>query len=269
MEKFNNHLLLQLVKMVQTFRIKDLEIKLKEVLPEDQNKVFSPNTVSKNVAEFVGDDFVSKNPGSLILGLGSGSGAMEIFYALKGAGRVVGVEKNKKAVEYAIDNARLNGVESKVEFLAGDMYEPVEKRKFGAIVHDSGSMAGPIARLTPWYPPGIEFGGEDGTETSEKTINGADEHLNRGGVLYMGDISLANFRKIRQMAKDKLKGIFHVDGDRFPLRINFNDCLKDPANPKEPHPVLKGMLDKGMIFYERAGSRLFWYLDMYKYVAPI
>ncbi len=257
-----------------------LEIILKKVAPEHRKYVFEPNTVSKRVGGCAINDFIRKNPGCSVLDLGTGSGALAIGYAKAGAGYVVGVEKNKIAVDYAITNARLNGVENKIRFHVGDMYEPVKGERFDCGVHDAGSMAKLVAMLTPWYTEDIDCGGEDGTETSFKTIDGADEHLNKDGCLYLGRISLADEKKIAERAVWKFgqERIIEIDkknpqfaNEGFPVEIPFHPCLYDPEALKkgvnEPHEVLRKLANQGIISYENKGSRLIWHLHMQKILA--
>lgn len=254
---------------IETFKMKGRPIKMLKVAPEHQKRVFSPNTVSSGIGEYFIDDFVTQRHKPTIIGLGSGSGIMEIAYALFGAKYVFGSEKNKEAVDYAWENAGLNGVEDRVEFCVGDMYEPLGNLRADGIVHDAGSMIKKIAMLTPWYNEEIDCGGEEGTETSVKAVDGADSHLNRKGVFYFPRISLAHFNKIRDYAESKFSGrIIDLNNKIFPMRIRFHDCLLDQEKLKqgikEPHEVLKNYLDQGMIFYEELKRRWFWYLHMQK-----
>lgn len=61
------------------------------------------------------------------LEIGPGTGVTVVFAALKGAKRVTAVDINPDAVANTKENAKINGVESKVTVLRGDIYEPLAK----------------------------------------------------------------------------------------------------------------------------------------------
>lgn len=60
------------------------------------------------------------------LDVGSGSGILSIAAALLGAKKAVGVDIDPVAVKVANENAEINGIEGKTEFLVGDLAEKVE-----------------------------------------------------------------------------------------------------------------------------------------------
>ena len=68
-------------------------------------------------------------PGSTVLDMGTGSGIAAIF-AAQWAERVVAVDINPFAVRCARINALLNCVEDRVEVLQGDLFAPVQGRRF-------------------------------------------------------------------------------------------------------------------------------------------
>ena len=62
-------------------------------------------------------------PGDVVYDLGSGDGRIVIAAARDFGARGVGIEIDARLVAEARSNARASGVEDKVEFLLGDMYE--------------------------------------------------------------------------------------------------------------------------------------------------
>src|SRR3989338_9266222 len=66
---------------------------------------------------------VKKN--DVVLDLATGSGMIGIFCADK-AKKVIATDINPRAINYAKFNAILNGVESKIEFRIGDLFNPVK-----------------------------------------------------------------------------------------------------------------------------------------------
>lgn len=95
-----------------------------------------------------------------ILDLGRGWGAIGVFIAMTHPEAcVVMTDINKRAVRLAVENVKLNKTSAEVR--CGDLYEPVSRMKFDAIVSNPPISAGfsLIIRL----------------------INEAYDHLNRGG----------------------------------------------------------------------------------------
>lgn len=64
-------------------------------------------------------------PGAQVLDVGTGSGILAITALLLGASHAVGVDIDEVAVKTAGENARLNGVEDRLELVAGDLTRKV------------------------------------------------------------------------------------------------------------------------------------------------
>lgn len=257
---------------VETFKMARLEVLLHQVAEEHRKRVFDSNTVSRGIGEYFISDFVDKRPKGQksMLSLGCGKGTIEIASVKSGADYAVGVDKNREAIAYARSNAELNGISGRCTFVTGDMYEPVNGETFDAIIHDASSMARGVAKLTPWYPDGIDSGGELGTETSIKAIEGADRHLKENGFFYFPRITLADYKAIAALAKKRFGNkLVDINDSNFPRRIPFHDCLFDQEKLekgiKVPHPVLVALKERGIIHYDQIGSRFFWYLYMQVY----
>jgi type I protein arginine methyltransferase len=77
----------------------------------------------------------SVRPGMSVLDIGAGTGVMSLLACRFGASRVVAVEPDK-ALLIAEANAKLNGLESHVEFVRGTSTEVVPGEKFDIVVSD-------------------------------------------------------------------------------------------------------------------------------------
>ena len=117
-----------------------------------------------------------------VLEIGCGAGIISVHLASKGA-QVTAVDLNPKAVEATRFNSMNNGV--KIEVLEGDMFAPVEGRRFGTIVC-----------TPPYLPPSDEKyedsdlalaveGGPTGTEFISRFLSDAPEHLEENGSIYL------------------------------------------------------------------------------------
>ena len=96
----------------------------KTVLSIDPGAAFGTGThaTTRMCLELV-EKHVKENSG--FLDVGSGSGILSIAAALLGANKVVGVDIDPVAVKVANENAEINSVLDKTEFLVGDLAEKV------------------------------------------------------------------------------------------------------------------------------------------------
>jgi methylase of polypeptide subunit release factors len=107
------------------------------------------------------------------LDLCGGSGICALQLARNGM-RAVTTDITDRAAHFAAFNARLNGLE--IESLCGDLYSPVEDRRFDL-----------ICAHPPWLPStgdGMIFrdGGETGEAILQRIIAGIPDHLSPGGT---------------------------------------------------------------------------------------
>jgi SAM-dependent methyltransferase len=107
------------------------------------------------------------------LDLGCGSGLQSLIMA-RSTEKVTGVDINPRAVNLAGFNALLNGI-TNVEFVCGDLYQPVGNDKFDRIISNPPSAPGLVKA---WN----REGGISGRELVEEIISGARERLEYGGI---------------------------------------------------------------------------------------
>lgn len=74
--------------------------------------------------------------GQRVLDVGAGSGAVALALATRMSGcRIVGLEIDERMAELARHNARLNGLEGRIRFVAGDLLEPPAEIAVGDFHH--------------------------------------------------------------------------------------------------------------------------------------
>ena len=95
-------------------------------------------------------------PETALLDVGTGSGILAVAALLLGAKSAVGVDIDEVAVRVARENAELNGVSDRVNFLAGDLVDRVSGR-FGLV--SANIVADVILRLIPDLERFLEPGG--------------------------------------------------------------------------------------------------------------
>jgi HemK-related putative methylase len=76
-----------------------------------------------------------------VLDMGTGSGVCAVF-AARHARRVVAVDINAAAVRCAGINARLNGLEHKIELKEGDLFAPVRSERFDLVLFNPPFVRG-------------------------------------------------------------------------------------------------------------------------------
>ena len=127
--------------------------------------------------------------GQSVLEIGTGSGIVAM-YASRLTDKITVSDINFDACERARKNFEANNIEN-IEILFGNMFEPVEKRKFDVILFN-----------TPYLPTEddeviddtINYafdGGLNGRKVIDLFLNEVGNHLNDGGIVQMIQSSLS------------------------------------------------------------------------------
>ncbi|OGZ37419.1 MAG: hypothetical protein A3I88_00235 [Candidatus Portnoybacteria bacterium RIFCSPLOWO2_12_FULL_39_9] len=135
-----------------------------------------------------------------VLDMCTGSGVLAIFAAEK-ATKVIAVDINPRALEFARFNAVLNGVENKIEFRQGNLWEPVKNEKFNLV------MANPPFEPRDFRPLSRclhSDGGNDGTAIIQRVVSCMPNYLIANGTFQM----IAWFLEDRSSVLEKLKNHF-------------------------------------------------------------
>jgi release factor glutamine methyltransferase len=141
--------------------------------------VFRPHSDTWMLAHAIARD--PRLPGSEVLDVCTGSGALALAAAGGGA-RATAIDVSRRSVATVRLNARLNGV--RVEALRGDLFGPVEGRRFDLIVSNPPYLPGD-ANLPRRGASRAWEGGTTGRVLVDRIVQGASAHLRPGGRLLM------------------------------------------------------------------------------------
>ena len=108
------------------------------------------------------------------LDLGTGAG-IHALLASSHARQIVATDTNKRALNFAAMNARLNGREN-VSFVEGSFFEPVVGQKFDLIVSNPPFTISPPSSLL------FQTAGLEGDKVSELILKESPAHLCEGGL---------------------------------------------------------------------------------------
>ncbi len=167
----------------QEFMGLDFEVGPQVLIPRPDTEIL--------VEEAIGD---LKDRGALIiLDIGTGSGAIAVSLAkYLPLSNVYAVDVSKDALETAKRNAASNGVENRIEFLLGNLFEPFEAigEKADAIVSNPPYIpAGEIdflqREVAVYEPRGALDGGPDGLDFYRAIAERALRFLKPCGMLYL------------------------------------------------------------------------------------
>ena len=141
--------------------------------PERGSDLAPDHVLGTNAPAFLLDCLTVRRPVEACLDLGCGGG-VQSFLAARHSGRVVGVDKNPRALAYLELNARLNGV-ANVEALEGDLFAPVAGQRFGLVVSNPPYVISPDNRYV------FMDSGRPGDTICAEVVRGAPAHLEEGG----------------------------------------------------------------------------------------
>ena len=207
-----------------------------------------------------GDHVVGLNPPAMLLArltvrtrvgsaldVGCGGGVQSLL-AARHAARVIGVDKNPRAVAFARFNARLNQV-ANVEFREGSLFEPVTGERFDLIVCNPPYVVSPETSLL------FRDGGRQGDAFCEEVVRGAAAHLAPNGFA----TAIVNW-----VAPDgepwsrPLERWTSGHGcDAWLLRLETSDTLTYAASwNRQPDGALyAAALDRWLAYYDEHGIR--------------
>ncbi len=160
--------------------------------------VFKPHSDSLLLAAQLGRE--PRLPDASVLDLCTGSGLLAIEAARRGARDVTAIDISRRAILTTRLNARVNGV--RVQALRGDLFSPVEGRRFDLIVSNPPYLPSERPELPDRGAARAWEGGPDGRAFIDRICREAQAHITPGGVLLLLQSSLSSDRTTaRELAR--------------------------------------------------------------------
>jgi release factor glutamine methyltransferase len=141
--------------------------------------VFAPISDTWLLAGVLRRQIVS--PRASVLDVCTGSGALAVAAALRGAREVTAVDVSRRAVLTARLNARLNGV--RVDARRGDLLDAIGDRRYDIIVSNPPYVPAESDALPERGLRRAWDAGRDGRALLDRLLHDAPAHLKPGGVL--------------------------------------------------------------------------------------
>lgn len=134
------------------------------------------------------ESWLPETPVQAVLDLCTGSGSIAIAAALHFEhARVDACDLSGAALALAADNRALYHLQDRLALLQGDLYEPLDERRYDLILSNPPYVnAVSMANLPAEFrrePVDALAGGADGMELVERIVRGAPPHLNPQGLL--------------------------------------------------------------------------------------
>lgn len=203
---------------------------------------FAPTTISTLVAEAmdVGD-------GDVVIDVGTGTGVLAIIAAKLGASRVLAVDNSPGVEEVGRANAEAHGVADRIEFLYGDLFDPLDEDiEADVIIGDVSGVPDALAQVSGWFPSGIG-GGPRGSELPIRMLREAVRRLRPGGRVFLPTGSLQDETAILEAARSIYGKVARLAERMIPLPSLLAD-----------NETLKSLMSEGIVHLVPRGSRLLW-----------
>lgn len=144
-------------------------------------------------------DNLNVREGDVVLDMGTGCGILAILSALK-ASYVVAVDVNPYAVKCAKENAKRNNVLDKIDFICGNLFDPLRMGLCFTLVTFNPPYL-PDEKPKAWFEYAWA-GGVDGRSVINDFLRVLPRYLKRGGRLLMVQSSLSDVEKTISLLKE-------------------------------------------------------------------
>lgn len=183
------------------------EVNKDALVPRPETEILVEETI-KVCRIVLGTDFksVPKTTNFRILEIGTGSGAVSVSLAVElPEACFTATDISLGALSLARKNAHTHGVEGRIDFLSGDLFEPISGL-FDVVVSNPPYISAKEFECLPpevkeYEPSQALLAGTDGTFYHRKIIKGSMHCLKKGGWLLM-EMGAGQKERIEKMLRD-------------------------------------------------------------------
>lgn len=168
------------------------------------------------------DCFSGLDEGPIIVDVGTGSGCIAVTLAAHIAdARLIAIDISPAALDIARENAAIQGVASRIEFLEGDLLSPLAGRCLEGAVDFIASNPPYVPARDPhliqrevrdWEPSEALFGGEEGLDFYRRLLDEGKRYLKPGGRLVC-EIGYSQLEPLREMIESSGWELIEVTND--------------------------------------------------------
>ena len=166
---------------------------------------------------------------------------------------MIGCDISEEAVAVARVNAVDLGLEDRVEFRVGSLFDPVRDLRADVVIGDVSGIPDEIAQVAGWFPDG-RAGGPTGAELPSAMLESLGDTLKPGGHLYLPTGTIQDERTILEKARE-------LFGERMQAVIERDFPLPDVVGKSL---TAARMMKEGLLNLHRRGSRLLWRLRVWR-----
>lgn len=154
-------------------------------------KVFPPRSDTRSLVENM-----TVAPGAAVLDMGTGSGVLAVFAAMKGAGAVVAVDINPDAVRNASSNAERHGFADRIEVRLSDGFSAIGVNEgFDLIIANlpgRNETAPDLVAAAQW---------DTDFRTHKAFFSAAPDHLAPAGIILMAKANYPELNDVIELAE--------------------------------------------------------------------
>ena len=161
--------------------------------------------------------------GSVVADIGTGSGCLAVVVAREVPGaRVYACDVSEEALRVARDNAAAHGVESRIDFRHGDLFEPLRGEDLEHAIDfiltnppyvSDEDLPGLMPEVRDHEPSGALLAGPDGLAVHRRLAGEAADFLKPGGHL-IAELGLGQAGRLRDLYRDHPRlGLVAVEPD--------------------------------------------------------
>lgn len=185
----------------------DFNVNINTLIPRPDTEILVESVIEK-----IKDKNYNEKIKIIDIGTGSGAISVSIAYYCKNT-LITAVDISRKALDIAIENAKINNVYEKIEFIESDLFKNVKYNNYDIIVSNPPYIkTDEIKTLMPsvkdYEPVSALDGGKDGLYFYRKICKNAKNYLKHGGMIFF-EIGYDEAKDVYKIMKEN--GFYNIE----------------------------------------------------------